>query len=59
MTEPSILTGGCLCSGVRYAYSGPLGGDLGTVTVCHCASCRRAQGYMAAVAPASAKTGSR
>jgi hypothetical protein len=45
------LTGGCLCGGVRFTYAGPLGGTLGAVTVCHCASCRRAQGYAAAVVP--------
>ncbi len=48
------LTGGCLCGGVRFTYGGVLGGALGQVTVCHCASCRKAQGYAAAVAPASA-----
>ena len=48
--EP-IRRGGCLCGAVRYRYSGPIGGDLGAVTICHCASCRRAQGYGAAAAP--------
>jgi len=46
--------GGCLCGAVRFTYAGPLGGELGAVTLCHCAQCRRAQGYGAAVAPASA-----
>ncbi len=49
------LTGGCLCGAVRFTYTGPLGGELGAVTVCHCAQCRRAQGYAAAVAPALAQ----
>jgi hypothetical protein len=48
------LVGGCLCGGVRYRYAGPLGGALGTVTLCHCGQCRKAQGYAAAVAPALA-----
>jgi hypothetical protein len=48
------LTGGCLCGGVRFSYAGPLGGEVGAVTVCHCAQCRRAQGYASAVAPALA-----
>jgi hypothetical protein len=39
---------------VRYTYEGELGGTAGAVTVCHCASCRKAQGYAAAVAPALA-----
>jgi hypothetical protein len=43
--------GGCLCGGVRFSCTGPLGGSAGAVTICHCASCRRAQGYAAAVAP--------
>jgi hypothetical protein len=47
----TTLVGGCLCGGVRFAYAGPLGGDLGAVTVCHCGQCRKAQGYAAAVAP--------
>jgi hypothetical protein len=52
MSRVYHLTGGCLCGGVRYAYAGPIGGgDLGAVAVCHCAQCRRAQGYAAAVAP--------
>jgi hypothetical protein len=55
MGEPAkVTTGGCLCGGVRFAYAGPLGGEAGAVTVCHCASCRRAQGYASAVVPALA-----
>ena len=46
------LEGGCLCGGVRFTYVGPLAGDMGLVTVCHCSQCRRAQGYAAGVAPA-------
>lgn len=45
------LSGGCLCGGVRFAYAGPFGGDLGAVTLCHCSQCRKAQGNAAAVAP--------
>ena len=51
---PPTLTGGCLCGAVRFTYQGPLGGELGAVTVCHCSQCRRAQGYASAVAPALA-----
>ncbi len=47
----TTLAGGCLCGGVRFVYDGPLGGALGAVTVCHCGQCRKAQGYVAAVAP--------
>ncbi len=46
------LRGGCLCGAVRFVYDGPLGGELGAVTVCFCGQCRRAQGLGAAVAPA-------
>ncbi len=46
------LTGGCLCGAVRFSYVGPLGGELGAVTVCRCSQCRRAQGFASAVAPA-------
>ncbi len=49
------LAGGCLCGAVRFTYGGPLGGELGAVTVCHCAQCRRAQGCASAVAPALAR----
>ena len=38
MAQP--LTGGCLCGGVRYAYSG----EVGAAGYCHCADCRRASG---------------
>jgi hypothetical protein len=48
------LTGGCLCGGVRFTYGDVMGGELGLVTVCHCSSCRKAQGYAVAVAPVSA-----
>jgi hypothetical protein len=48
------IRGGCLCGAVRFIYEGPLGGELGAVTVCFCSQCRRAQGFGAAVAPALA-----
>jgi len=35
-----MLTGHCLCGGVRYEIHGP----LDHVVNCHCESCRRAQG---------------
>jgi hypothetical protein len=55
MSEAAKLTtGGCLCGGVRFACAGPLGGEAGAVTVCHCSLCRRAQGYAAAVVPTTA-----
>ena len=47
------LSGACLCSAVRFSYSGLIGGALGQVTACHCSQCRRAQGYAAAAAPIS------
>ena len=48
------LQGGCLCGGVRFAYSGELGGPQGAITACYCRDCRKAQGFAAAVAPAVA-----
>ena len=48
------MLGGCLCGAVRYRYEGPLGGPLGSVTLCHCGQCRRSHSYGAAVAPALA-----
>jgi hypothetical protein len=36
----TALTGRCLCGAVRYACGAP----LYAATLCHCASCRRAQG---------------
>ena len=48
------LRGGCLCGAVRFIYDGPLGEELGAVTVCFCSQCRKAQGLGAAVAPALA-----
>lgn len=50
----ATLEGGCLCGAVRYAYAGQLGGELGSVTLCHCSQCRRAASYGVAVAPAEA-----
>lgn len=43
-------SGSCLCGGVRYV----LRGELGPITLCHCAQCRKAQGG-AAVAAAPVK----
>jgi len=55
MTDPRNLEGGCLCGGVRYTYVGELDGNHGSVTICHCGQCRKAQGGPAAVAPVAAK----
>jgi hypothetical protein len=35
-----MLTGGCLCGGVRYEITG----KIGPVGHCHCITCRKAQG---------------
>jgi hypothetical protein len=35
-----IVTGGCLCGGVRYEYSG----EVGAAGYCHCADCRHVSG---------------
>ncbi|HTN67635.1 MAG TPA: GFA family protein [Burkholderiaceae bacterium] len=47
-----MIEGSCLCGGVRYQYDGA----FGPVTVCHCATCRKAQGTSNAIAaPADAR----
>lgn len=35
-----MIEGSCLCNRVKYEYAG----ELGTMTVCHCSDCRKAQG---------------
>jgi hypothetical protein len=35
-----IVTGGCLCGGVRYQYEG----EVGPANYCHCEDCRRSTG---------------
>ncbi len=35
-----MLTGRCLCGGVRYEIEG----EIGSATFCHCSQCRRANG---------------
>ena len=35
-----MITGGCLCGTVRYAYAG----ELGPSSYCHCDDCRKATG---------------
>jgi len=45
------LRGACLCGDVRFEIRG----DLGTITLCHCGTCRKAQGSaFAAAAPVRA-----
>jgi len=34
------ITGSCLCGGIRYAVSGP----IGPIVHCHCTTCRKAHG---------------
>ena len=36
----TTLKGSCKCGGVQYGYEG----EIGIVTVCHCADCRKLQG---------------
>ncbi len=40
MTESSVLTGSCLCGGIRYRAEGP----LSLVARCHCIFCRKQSG---------------
>lgn len=35
-----MLTGSCLCSGIRYQYDG----EISEIALCHCQQCRKAQG---------------
>jgi len=39
-----VITGGCLCGGVRYEVRGP----LRNVIACHCTQCRRTSGHFVA-----------
>jgi hypothetical protein len=39
-----VITGGCLCGGVRYEVRG----KLRDVIACHCVQCRRTSGHFAA-----------
>lgn len=41
-----MIEGSCMCGGVRYQYAG----DFGTITVCHCSDCRKAQGSSSVIA---------
>jgi hypothetical protein len=36
----SMITGSCLCNGVRYEYAG----SIEEISLCHCSMCRKAQG---------------
>jgi hypothetical protein len=45
-----MIEGSCLCGGVHYEYAG----DFGTITVCHCSDCRKAQGASCVAAPVDA-----
>jgi hypothetical protein len=40
-----MITGSCLCRGIRFEIAGP----LGFIAQCHCADCRKAQGSAFAV----------
>ncbi|GGE36794.1 aldehyde-activating protein [Agaricicola taiwanensis] len=48
MSEDTLITGGCQCGAVRYAFSGSF-----EAMVCHCRMCQRASGgpYMAYATP--------
>lgn len=41
-----MIQGTCICGGVHYEYTG----GFGTITVCHCSDCRKAQGTSSVVA---------
>jgi hypothetical protein len=38
--EETMMTGSCLCGGVKYTIDG----ELGPVALCHCQMCRKASG---------------
>lgn len=38
--EPAMVSGSCLCGGVRFQVKGA----LGPIQLCHCSHCRKAQG---------------
>lgn len=45
-----MITGSCLCRGVRYEYRG----EIEEISMCHCSQCRKAQGSaFVAIAPIS------
>jgi hypothetical protein len=47
-----MITGSCLCGGVRYAYDG----TLDEISMCHCRQCQKAQGTaFVAVSPIDAE----
>ena len=41
---PGIMSGGCLCGGVRYQITG----ECRDIINCHCENCRRTHGHVAA-----------
>ena len=41
---PGIMSGGCLCGGVRYQITG----ECRDIINCHCENCRRTHGHIAA-----------
>ncbi|HEX5276731.1 MAG TPA: GFA family protein [Fluviicoccus sp.] len=47
-----MLTGSCLCNGIRYEYHG----QIEEISMCHCSMCRKAQGSAyVAVSPVPAE----
>jgi hypothetical protein len=46
MKTGKILTGGCLCEGVRYRVSE----EMSDISVCHCSQCARTSGHVVASA---------
>lgn len=42
--RPEIMSGGCLCGGVRYQLTG----ECRDIINCHCENCRRTHGHIAA-----------
>ena len=49
----TTIEGSCKCGAVHYRYIG----EIGTVTVCHCADCRKLQGGAGVVAAPVASAG--
>lgn len=41
-----MMQGSCMCGGVRFEYAGA----FGTITICHCSDCRKAQGGSGVIA---------